>query len=113
MVEFAIYFFISRLLNKHLTVNGHMLCWHKVSWYNVTIPYSSPSGLTTNGDFHNYGTRNRDLLRKPYGGLKQFKNLFIYNGIDLWNILPNYTKSAPTRKIFINRIKIIMYKNEI
>ena len=81
--------------------------------YNNKNYYYFKDKLATNGDFHNYGTRNRDLLRKPYGRLKQFKNSFIYNGIDLWNILPNYTKSAPTREIFKNRIKIIMYKNEI
>ena len=81
--------------------------------YNNKNYYYFKDKLITNGDIHNYETRNRDLLRKPFGRLQQFKNSFINNGIDLWNILPDNTKEAPTRDIFKNRIKTLMYKNEI
>ena len=81
--------------------------------YNNKNYYYFKDKLITNGDFHDYDTRNRDLLRKPFGRLQQFKNSFINNGIDLWNILPDNTKEAPTRDIFKNRIETLMYKNEI
>ena len=48
--------------------------------------------LVMNSDIHSYNTRSKDALRKPRVKLHKFTNSFLYNGIDMWNDLPERIK---------------------
>ena len=48
--------------------------------------------LVMNSDIHSYNTRSKDALRKPRVRLHKFTNSFLYNGIDMWNDLPERIK---------------------
>ena len=64
--------------------------------YNNTNYSIFKNRLRLNSSFHGYETRSRNLLRKPSVRLHQFTNSFLYNGIDIWNSLPNEIKTSKT-----------------
>ena len=52
--------------------------------------------LFKNSVYHNYETRNRNLLRPPFVRLHKFSNSFLTNGIKIWNILPEKIQIVKT-----------------
>ena len=56
--------------------------------------------LNKNSDFHNYKTRGRNLLRKPFIRLHKFINSFLSNGMDMWNLIPENIKLAKSFDTF-------------
>ena len=61
-------------------------CYHNNTYSNFK------SKLKKNSDIHRYDTRNKNSLRKPFVRLHKFTNSFLYNGIDIWNHLPERIK---------------------
>ena len=61
-------------------------CYHNNTYSNFK------SKLIKNSDIHRYDTRNKNSLRKPFVRLHKFTNSFLYNGIDIWNHLPERIK---------------------
>ena len=68
--------------------------------------------LYTNSDYHDYNTRNKDLLRKPKGRLKLFDNTVIERGIEIWNSLHDSLKNTPTILSFKAQLKAYMLNNK-
>ena len=70
----------------------------------IIVPNSSSNVITTtptlilrksykkNSDFHGYNTRSKTSLRKPFVRLDKFTHSFLYNGIGIWNNLPEIIK---------------------
>ena len=56
--------------------------------------------LIKNSTFHNYDTRNKNSLRKPFIRLHKFTNTFLTKGIDIWNLLPEKIKIVNTLDSF-------------
>ena len=56
--------------------------------------------LNKNSDFHNYKTRGRNLLRKPFIRLHKFINSFLSKGMDMWNLIPENIKLAKSFDTF-------------
>ena len=80
--------------------------------YNTNTNTYFKAKLLPNSTFHNYGTRNRDLLRKPIVRLHKFTNSFLSNGIDKWNSLPDIIKESPTILSFKTISKAFILNNK-
>ena len=61
--------------------------------------------LVTNNSSHNYETRSGKNIKKPQERLLQFKNSFLNNGIEMWNLLPDYIKNVKTLQSFKKKTK--------
>ena len=68
--------------------------------YNL-LPQSFNKCFTSNNDFHNYDTRNKENFNTR---ISKVKNLFT-NGPKIWNDLPNELKHAKTLNQFKRKLK--------
>ena len=80
--------------------------------YNSNTYLYFKAKLLTNSSFHNYETRNRDLLRKPNVRLQKFMNSFLNNGIVMWNKLHDSIKESPTTLSFKTIVKAFILNNK-
>merc|ERR1712055_491671 len=64
--------------------------------YNNNVYIHFRNKLFKNSVYHNYETRNRNLLRTPFVRLQTFSNSFLTNGIKIWNKLPEKIKILKT-----------------
>ena len=62
--------------------------------YNNNTYSNFKDKLKTNSEYHGYNTRSKHLLRKPRQRLSKFTHSFVYNGIELWNLLPERVKTV-------------------
>merc|ERR1712055_1141733 len=62
--------------------------------YNNNTYSNFKNKLQTNSEFHGYNTRRKNLMRKPFVRLHRFTHSFLYNGIDIWNGLPERVKTV-------------------
>ena len=69
--------------------------------------------LKKNSDYHKYETRNRNKVRKPVSRLQQFDNSFIYNGVELWNKIPESVQNVANLQLFKIKIKILILDKKI
>ena len=68
--------------------------------------------LHTNSSYHDYATRNKELVRKPEGRLKIFDNTVIERGIEIWNSLHDCIKNVTTIFSFKSQLKAYMMNNK-
>ena len=68
--------------------------------YNNNVYIHFRNKLFKNSVYHNYETRNRNLLRTPFVRLQKFSNSFLTNGIKIWNKLPEKIKILKTMDSF-------------
>merc|ERR1712215_20898 len=68
--------------------------------------------LVTNNSSHNYETRSGKKLKKPRKRLLQLKNYFLNNGIEMWNLLPDYLKNVKHSNRLKRKLKSIYWENE-
>ena len=61
--------------------------------------------LKRNNDFHNYNTRDSNLLRPIYTRLHKFTNSFLSKGIHMWNLIPERIKSYRSFDTFKIKVK--------
>ena len=62
--------------------------------YNNNTYSNFKDKLKTNSEYHGYNTRSKHLLRKPRQRLSKFTHSFVYNGIEIWNLLPERVKTV-------------------
>ena len=68
--------------------------------------------LHTNSSYHDYATRNKELVRKPESRLKIFDNTVIERGIEIWNSLHDCIKNVTTIFSFKSQLKAYMMNNK-
>ena len=66
--------------------------------------------LTQNKSFHNYNTRAKNLLRKPFVRLHQFTDSFLPNGMEVWNSLPEEIKLTKPPLTYNKKLKHYILK---
>ena len=74
--------------------------------YNNNTYSNFKNRLKTNSEFHEYNTKSKNLLRKPFVRLSKFTHSFLYNGIEIWNRLPVSVKIVKS----FNSFKILTKK---
>ena len=62
--------------------------------YNSNTYSKFKDKLKTNSEIHGYNTRSKNSLRQPPVRLHKFTHSFLYNGIDIWNGLPERVKTV-------------------
>ncbi|MFZ2539889.1 MAG: reverse transcriptase family protein, partial [Oscillospiraceae bacterium] len=72
---------------------------------NHLVPTLDHQLVRTGSSFHNYNTRTKDKLRKPFCRTKMRQNTLCYQGPKLWNQLPEFIKNAPSCNIFKSKMK--------
>ena len=80
--------------------------------YNSNSLKNFKDKLYTNSNYHDYCTRNKDLLRKPKGRLKIFNNTVLERGIEVWNSLHDSIKKAATILAFKVQLKAYIMNNK-
>ena len=61
--------------------------------------------LKRNNDFHNYNTRDSNLLRPIFTRLHKFTNSFWSRGIHMWNLILERIKSSRSLDTFKIKVK--------
>ena len=61
--------------------------------------------IKTNGDYHNYNTRNRNDIRQPYARTTIMSKSMYNNSAKAFNNLPKYIKDSKSIKTFTKMIK--------
>ena len=74
---------------------------HSVACYM----YDHQSLLLDHVPSHSYGTRNRDRPVPPRQNLRSTEQSVIYNGIRIWNVIPNNIKTCLTKQSFKYQFK--------
>ena len=78
-------------------------CFNNETYVNFKVH------LVPNSHYHNYNTRSKEQIRKPFERLSQFNHTFLNNGITIWNNLPQQIKSVKTLQSFKNRYKKLLF----
>lgn len=73
--------------------------------------YKSRDETSKNFEFHNYNTRTCHMLRPAFPSLSSYKKSYIYNGIQLFNRLPENVKSQKPIRVFKKSIKKYLIEN--
>lgn len=67
--------------------------------------------LQTNASIHNYNTRSAEHYRLAAPRTERGKRDVMFNGIKIFNSLPNNIKYAPNLRLFNKRLKAVLPKN--
>ena len=68
--------------------------------------------LKRNNEYHNYKTRDSNLLRQPFIRLHKFRNSFLPMGIRMWNKIPERIKSSRSYDTFKIKSKRLILENK-